>query len=125
MKSKGKLDACCVGKERDSRENIFLHLQHGLCRIFIPYSNITPISFFVLTVMTRNTALILIFIICALCISQNGVYAFGAGNIPSLVILDDSFQIIDDLIISVSLIWKEKLSAMVISYVSAHDHFSL
>jgi hypothetical protein len=73
--------------------------------------------------MARNTALILLFIISALCISQNGVYAFGAGNIPSSVTLNDSFQIIDDLIIPVSPIWKEELTAMVISYASAHDHF--
>ena len=37
--------------------------------------------------MARNTILILIFLVCALCISRSGVYAFGAGNIPSLVTL--------------------------------------
>jgi hypothetical protein len=74
--------------------------------------------------MAVNKTLILLFIVSALCISQNGVYAFGAGNIPSSVILDVSFQIIADLIISVLPIWKEELSAMVISYASAHDSIS-
>jgi hypothetical protein len=38
--------------------------------------------------MAHNTTFILIFIVCALCISQNGVYAFGAGNIPSFAYME-------------------------------------
>ena len=99
-------------------KTFFLHSSRTL-------PNLIPLSTGVFVIlMALNTTFILLFIICALCISQNGVYAFGAGNIPSSVTLDDFFQITDDLIILVSLIWKEELSAMVISYASAHDHSS-
>ena len=90
MRSKGKLDECCVWKERNSKENIFLP-PLGLCRIPFPFLWKFFVLTLVLTLMARNTTLILLFIISALCISQNGVYAFGAGNIPSSVTLDDSF----------------------------------
>jgi hypothetical protein len=32
---------------------------------------------------SNTTFLILLFVLFAFCLSQNGVYAFGAGNIPS------------------------------------------
>ena len=87
MKSKGKLDGLC---EETEKQLFFVGFTTSSRTLpdssSSKYHQVWARSS-LLAIMARNTVLILIFIVCALCISQNGVYAFGAGNIPSLVIL--------------------------------------
>lgn len=69
--------------------------------------------------MPHHLLLLTVLCILVFCVSGNGVYAFGAGNIPGYVLTSNKTSIIHDpRSRAVSRIWRAKRSGMVISCVS-------